>query len=538
MGRLNQNPLVEIPFNDFKGGYAGAKGVSTLATNEAQDLDNIIILPNGGGFKNRLGNSEELNNGVLTTVVNPVQGIISFKKASTEHLIWCTNNSGGTVLTVYEHDISGSTHTSRHTIAAGADGQNNIFSLFKFNDLVIGVSDNRSVPFKIDMSGTPSGAVLGGSPPSGKVGIAWNNVAWIGNTSTDTSKLFYSVINNPEDWSSSGSGFVYPQKKDGDELIALAPISNNVMLFFKRHSIFQVVGRADPFAVYPLFQGVGCVGKNALVQADGLVHFITAEGKMRITDGSRIYDDKDIPQLSYADDLWAQVPKTRLPYVQGVRHVGADFDHIVFLVSLGSSQSTNNYAIIWDFKNKCWLKNSTGWNGNCATTLNDGTVYVGGYAGRLYKQQVASKYTDDSGVTPTLSGTAQVVPTSPVPIRWYWRTDDLALQSLQNVVQIARVNVLTEYQSTGNFRLSYGYDNYHDTNTLNTTINPGSFVLGTSILGVGVLGSYRYQVVTNRPLGRGQTFNLKMEGTQAVASKITKFTLVGRQAATKVQEVR
>lgn len=535
--RLNQSPLKEVNFTNFAGGYAGAKGASTLTTNEAQDLDNIIILPSGGGFRNRQGNTEESHSGNLSTVINPVQGIISYKTSSAEHLIWVTTLSTNT--SVFEHDLSSSTHTVRHTIVGAGTGQNNIFTLFKFKDLIIGVSDSQTTPFKIDMSGTPSGAVLGGSPPSGKVGISWNSRAWIGNTSTDPSKLSYSILDDPEDWSSSGSGFVNPQQKDGDELIAVQPISNNVMLYFKRHSIFQVVGRTDPFSVFPLHRGVGCIGKHAIVEADGLVHFITAEGKMRITDGSRIYDDKDIPQLSNADDLWAQVPKSRLPYVQGYRHIGTDFDHIVFLVSYGSSATANNYAIVWDFKNKCWLKRSTGHNGNCATTLNDGTPYIGGYAGRTYKMDISSKYADDSGVTPTISGSnTQILPTAPIPIRWFWRTDNISVDSLQNIVQVDRVNFMTEFQSNAAIKISYGYDGFQDSSSITKSVVPSTFILGTSILGVGILGGFRYLVDTIRPLGRGQTFNCKFEGASTVASKFTRFSLAGRQAGTKVKEVR
>lgn len=541
MGRVNQTPLIEVPFNNWGGGYAGAKGATTLKPNEAADLDNIIILPGGGGIRNRNGNTEEAHTGDLSTYINPVQGMIAYKKATTEHLIWLTELGTSGDVTVLEHDLSTNVHTVRKTVTGG-DGQDNIFSLFKFKELVIGVSDEYTTPFKIDMSGTPSGGDLGGTPPSGKVGIAWNNVAWIGNTSADPSKLYYSVLNSAEDWSGASSGFVNPQAGDGDELIALAPISNNVMLYFKRHSVFQIVGRADPFAVFPLFQGVGCAGKNACIAVDGLVYFITPQGKFKITDGSRIYDDKDIPAISNADDLWANIPKTRLPYVQAVRRQGTDFDHIAFLVSFGTSQTTNNAAIIWDLKNKCWLGNSTGWNGNSATALNDGTVYIGGYAGRVYKQDVFNKFRDDSEATPTLDGSNnQVVPTAAPIAEWFWRSDHLSLGSLYNIVQVQRVNMMIQYQTSGFLTLSWGYDGVLDENSVayQVVLAGSAFVLGTSLLGTGILGDLtRYRTRTFFPLGRGQTFNLKISGSSAVATKLTRFTLVGRQNATKIHEVK
>ncbi len=536
--QINRTPLIEIPFNNFQGGYAGAKGSNTLAPNEAQDLDNLIILPGGGGIRNRRGNIEESTSGNLSTWTNPVQGAISFKKTSTEHIIYAMELGTTGNLSIIEHDISGSTHTVRKTVT-GADGADIFVTMCKFKDLVIGTTEEQTAPFKVDMSGTPSGGDLGGSPPSGKFCIAWNSVVWIGNTSTDPSKLSYCVLDTPEDWTGATSGFVNPMQKDGDELITCVPISNNVMLYFKRHSIHQVVGRAAPFAVFPLFTGTGCAGIKAAVEADGLVHFITPEGKMRITDGTRIYDDKDLPQLSYADDLWALVPKTRLAHVVGFRQIGSDYDHIVFLVSLGTAQATNNYAIVWDFKNKCWLKHSTGYNGNAACTVNDGTAYMGGYAGRLYKLNAATQR-DDSMETPVIDGSnLQVLPTAADPVAWYWRTDDLSLQSLQNIVQVERVNLLVEYQATGSLRMSYGYDGLLDNASIVFSVPSTGFTLGTTLLGTGILGdSTRYRTRTFRPLGRGQTFNLKLSGEDAVATKLTKFTLAGRQHNTKVHEVR
>lgn len=541
MSRLNQNPLKEVPFNNFGGGYAGAKGSTSLNANEALDLDNIVILPNGAGFRNRQGNHEYYTGSGTSAPIGPIQGLGTFKTASAEYMIWVASQFSNSDVNVFTTDLSGANKTLRYTITSHDGTQNEIFSIFNFANLAIGVGAHLD-PWKIDFSsGSPaSGAVLGGSPPLGTVGLAWNNVAWIGNTTAEPSKLFYSILNDPTDWSSSGSGFVRPNPGDGDEITALAPISNNILLLFKNRSVYQVVGRADPFAVFPLFQGVGCVGKHALVATEGMVYFITPDGRMKITDGNRIYDDRDIPALSNSNDLWDQVPKSRLPYVTGFRQQGKSFDHIVWMVSLGSSQTTNNYAITWDLKNSCWIKNSKGFNGNAVAKDSTGKYYIGGYTfGRFYQLDYDGKYDDDSEGTPQVSGgNAQVVPPLNLPnTRWFWRTDDISLNSLENIVQVDRINVMTQYQGTGVVNISYGYDGYYDQATKNLQVVPFTFVLGTSVLGVDKLGGFRFVTKNVRPLGRGNTFNLKIDGTSPVASEITKFTLSGRQAATKVSGV-
>lgn len=541
--RLNKNPLKEIPYNNFGGGYAGAKGASSLSASEALDLDNIVVLPDGAGFKNRQANKFlSLVSGSISNTSDGILGLGTYKGASNERLIWVVLDAGQTTdVSVLDTIIGTPGATSRHTYTSSGATVNTIFTLFNFQSKVIGVG-GRLAPFKV-VPGT-SGGALAGTPPNGTVGLSWNNRCWIGNTSANPSKLSYSILNDPEDWSSSGSGFVEPSAGDGDEITAVVPIANNVLLLFKNRSIYQVVGRTDPFAVFPLFQNEGCVGKHAAVGAEGLVYFITPAGRMKITDGNRIYDNKDIASLSNADDLWDQVPKTRLPYIQGFRQSGKSFDWIVWMVSYGSSQATNNYALIWDLKNKCWLKCSTGYNGNVAAKSSTERYYIGDPAyPQVFELDYPSYYTDDSQGTfnnTTVSGSLYrpIAPTDPRAVRWYWRTDDIALNSLENVVQVDRINVLTQYAGNGDIKLSYGYDGYHDIASVTKSIIPYTFLLGTSILGVDKLGGVQFSTETVRPLGRGNTFNCKIEGTTAIGSSVTKYTLSGRQAATKVKEVR
>ncbi len=164
----------------------------------------------------------------------------------------------------------------------------------------------------------------------------------------------------------------------------------------------------------------------------------------------------------------------------------------------------------------------------------------GNASGRIYQLDYADKYTDDSEGTPQVDGNNKQVipPTNPLPIRWYWRTDDISLDSLQNIVQVDRINVATEFEANGTLDVSFGYDGYHDQATKNLPVSASRFILGSSILGSDLLGGFRFTTKSVRPLGRGNSFNLKLGGISLVAAEVTKFTLAGRQAATKVSGVR
>ncbi len=540
--RLNKNPLIEVPIKDFSGGYAGAKGITTLEANEAQTLENIILLPGGHGFKSRygtqqispVGGSSQNQWDYVTSIFADREKIPGFD--STDRPLYAytmakaTAQSGGfDVINALLWKIDGSSSpaltSGGQIFYTGSTVTKDFrFSIFPFQGVHIittkrgGSLSVNSLPAKMNF-GSVSLTALAGSAPQGEVGISWNNVCWIGNTTSDPSKLYYSILNSPDDWTSSGSGFVNPDPGSGDELTALAPLSNNVMLYFKRNKIFQVVGRADPFAVFQLFDGIGCVGYDACVTADGIAYFITPKCQMRMTDGQKIYDEKDIPKLADADDLWQRIPNDRRTFIRGARHKGKGFDHIVWLVTLDSG-TTNNCAIIWDLVNKCWLKMTTGYKGICITSSPEGRAFIGSYDGaRIFELGVSGYYLDDPNSTAIYNGNNRIIaPTDSTAVTWLWRSDDYSIGSLHDIVQANLVNVVSTLSATGTLNLTYRYDGLSDSSAIGKSIVPTSTT---------------HRIDTYRPLGRGQTFGIQLGGSSQVLYQINGFSLLGHQHGAK-----
>lgn len=542
MSQLNQRTPTEVPFIDFSGGYAGAKGASTLASNEAQSLNNIILPPQGKSFKSRFGTKQISPVGgsshnlwsYVTSVFGDREKVPGFDSADRPLYVYtmakATAKTGGfDVINALLWKIDGTSSpalTSGGAIFYTGDTvtKDYRFSIFAFQGVHIittkrgGTLSAGALPAKMNF-GSVSLTALAGSPPVGEVGVSWNNVCWIGNTTSDPSKLYYSVLNSPDDWTGSGSGFVNPDPGSGDELMALAPISNNVMLYFKQNAIFQVVGRADPFAVFELFRGVGCTGTDAHVTVDGVVYFITPKAQMRITDGSKIYDEKDIPKLADADDLWQRVPVDRRAFIRGFRHKGNGFDHIVWLVTLDSG-STNNCAIVWDLINKCWLKMTVGYAGNCGTSSPEGRAFIGSYDGaRIFELGVSGYYKDDPASTPAFDGNNRIIaPTDSPALSWLWRSDDLSIAPLHNIVQANKLNVINTLSGSGTLSLTYRYDGLADSSALSLSIVPTSTT---------------HRIDTYRPLGRGQTFGFQLSGSSEVTYQINKVSILGSARGTK-----
>jgi len=539
MGQLNKSKQTEITINDFSGGYGGAKSIGNLSLNEADNLENLIILPSGSGFRNLEGTKQiSPTGGSSHNIVDFLVGIIVGRgdiaggggsNTALNLIVLGAKSSDNDDVGVFLHFPDGGSISSGGLIhyTNGTITKDAIFSMFYFQDVVIvtsrlsGTIDGgvTTTPFKVDISGLGATSLQSGIAPNGKVGIGWNNRAWIGSTSADKSKLYYSILNDETDWNGSGSGFVNPDPNGADELTALAPISNNVLLYFKQDSIYQVVGRSDPFAIFELFRGIGCIGNQALVNVDNVIYFITPKGQMRITDGSRIYDDRDIPTLNSADDLWAQVPVNRRPLIRGVRHKGRDFDWIIWLVSLGSAQATNNQAIIWDLKNKCWLRATQGFSANTITTSPEGRTFLGSYDSiRAFEVAVASYFKDDTNSTDIYDGNNRLIaPTDSTTMAWKWRSDDYNL-SLKYISQVTEVHALSKYSANGDIDLNYRYDGKADSSDITKAVVPASLNLTMQIW---------------RPLGRGDTFGFELNSASEVSAQVSKITLVGVQKGTK-----
>jgi len=500
----------EISFANFGGGRASVKNPTTLTLNEASDLDNVVIKPSGAGFRSRDGNTE-FNATAMVSGSTPVTGLGYFKDTSSSEWLMAV---AGTKL--YKSDSLDGTMDDITGAVTITSGQNNLWDIFTFNDLSIGVGGAPDAPFKWD--GTGNGAALGGSPPSGETGLAWNNRVWIASTSTNPSVIYWSVLADPEDWSGDGSGNATVNKDDGEPITAIEPVNSNILLVFKKNSTHQLVGRSAPFSVFSLFQNTGCVGKHAVVSVDGLVYFVTPRGHMIITDGNEIIDEKVLPSLSSADDVWDGLNRSRLKYIQGFRYKGYDFDHIVWMASNGSS-TTNNYAVVWDILNKCWLTHSTGHPANARVVTGDNVPYIGAYDGKIYKMYVDGTHADasDSGAN----------------VAWYWRSDWFTSDSLQKIAQIQRVNIAYETQASGSMTLGYGYDFVKNSRSKTFSIEEKGDTWDESYWDTAIWGGFSDIIKPNFIVGRGNVFNVQFSGSDAVTYNINRYSIFGKQQSDK-----
>lgn len=495
----------ETPYYDFTGGMSSNSFLLDVKANEASYLRNIY-LASDGGFEKRRGNtvfnSSAMSSGAAVT------GMCYYRQKDGSEWLMATAGTkifASTSLNGTMTDITGAV-----TITTGA---NNIWTESQMNDLAIFVGGAPDAPIK--WAGSGNAAALGGSPVSGNFGFAHNNRFFIGNTTTNPSTIYWSILGNPEDWSSAGSGNQDVEKNDGDTLVGAAPLNTNVVLLFKQNSVHQFVTTAAPFPYYPLFKGVGAVGKRAIVVADGIAYFITPQARMKSTDGSSV-----TLYPTNIDDVWDGLNKSRLQYIVGKRYTGVGFDHIVWICSNGSS-STNNLAIVWDLENKCWLQHTTAYKANAATKTQAGILYTGHYDGKIYKQDVSSTYVDASE--------------SGAGIDAVWRSGAGIHKSIERSVQLARINIALVSQTSGSLTVGYGFNFTSD--QFLTTVNmqaPGASLWDAARWDSGIYGGQSDIVQTIPIQARGNNFQISFGNRNANETfKVHGYTLSGKESAVK-----
>lgn len=501
-----QNTEVLIP--NFSGGQCSAKGVSTLGQNEFYLMKNIVLKSGANGFRTREGNTA-LNSSAMASGA-AVTGLGYLKTASLNEYMVATCGSQ-----VFSDTNFSGTMTDRTGTLTITSGQNYGWNFFQSGANLIGVGGAPDAPFKY--TGTGNASLLGGSPPSGRFGFQYGNRTFIMSTVANPSTIYWSVLLNPEDWSSDGSGSQTVEPDDGDILVTAAPINLNTVILFKRNSIYLMTGRDSPFPVFPLFADIGCVGKNACVVDSGLAYFITGNARMAITDGNQIISQTHLPDI---DDVWATFRAFRLPYIQGSIIRGPDFDWIVWSVTQSAANS-NDYAAIWDLRNQCWLTADHGFEANAYVTTVDNITYMGGFDGKIYKQFATTTYTDASN-----SSTA---------ISWAVESDWVTLERLLSVKQINRANILHMTRATGTITYSYGYD-------YNATLTAKSWSIASS---TGALwdtaqwdsstwDGYNGHIKNIFLFGRGNAFKWKLSGSTAVSYEIAQVSHFGRSKSERV----
>jgi len=467
---------------DFTGGLNTSDPDFLVPLNKAVALQNINIV--GKGFEKRRGN-HTFNATEMVSTSTPVTGLGYIKiSAGTEFL---TAIAGTKFFKSDSLDGTMDDVTGAITITTGA---NNLWSYVNYNDLQIWFGGAPDAPFKY--SGTGNIAALGGTPPTAKNIFSSSNRLFAICTAANPSRIAWSVLANPEDWTGAGSGSQDVQKLDGEELLFGVPIGADAAILFKNSSTHLMPLTKAPFPVYTLQGRVGAAGRFSYVFVDGVIYFITPTGRMKAT--SNGVDFVDFPDD--VDSLWDTVKVSRIPYTRGIYY--EKLRQIHWLVSTGTSD-THNASIIWDIKNKAWLYHPQGFKANIACIIQNKRLFTGHYNGKIFEQDYSTSDADVSEETTAIDS--------------YWQTPSFKETSMGGIIHPYWIDIIANKETATSITIGYGFNFGQNEKTSSVSLMGTGMLWDVGLWDVGIwgsVGSLRKRVHT---AGRGENMNIRIRNS-------------------------
>lgn len=504
-------PVVEL--NDFSGGLNTFDPEYISPLDQSPDLDNVIILDKG--FKKRMGDAA-WNSSAMVSGSTAVQGLgyIQFN-AGTQFLNAVVGSKFFT-----DSGLSGtmSDATGALTITSGT---NNLWTAVNYNNLQIwfgGPTTGYDSPFKYSGSGNASS--LGGTPPSAATAFVANNRVFAISTTANPSRIQWSVLSNPEDWTGAGSGSADISASDGDTLQCGVVLGADTAILFKSNSTHLMVLTRAPFPVYQLQRGIGIAGPRAFALANGVIYFITPGLRMKsTTDGVNFTTyPNDI------NDIWDSINTSRITAIQGIYYQPLEW--IMWVCSTGSN-TTNNYLIVWDIQRRCFLRCTTGFKANVLGLVQNRRLFAGHYNGKMFEKLKANLFTDASEA-------------SPGAIDAYWRSPFRNLNTLQqnSGVDVAThplyLNIVSLTESASTVDVSYGFDftSPSSLDTFSLVATGGTW--DSSLWDLAVWGGQNSTILTQFVKGRGNLYSFRIRNATASQS----FTIQGCSLRMKADKAR
>lgn len=497
-----KGPSVEM--DDFSGGLNTFDPEYSSPLNQSPDLDNIVILDKG--FKKRNGDSAWNSSAMVSSSTAVTGGGYIKLDAGTEIL----SAVAGTKFFA-DVALAGSMvdKTGALTITSGVS---NIWRSVNFNNLQIWFGGAPDAPFKY--SGTGNAAALGGTPPSAYTCFGANNRIFGLSTAANPSRIFWPILSNPEDWTGTGSGNADVAMSDGEALQCGVVTGPDTAILFKNSSTHLMVLTRQPFPIYQLQKGIGIAGRDAYVCVDGVIYFVTPGLRMRSTTDGINFE-------TYPNDInniWDSVNSNRIANIVGAYNKNKEW--VIFLVSTGSA-TTNNYAIIWDIKHKCFLRCTTGYKANVAFFVQNRRLFMGHYDGKLYEKDKATILSDASE-------------TSPGAINGYWRSPFKNLGGLDTTIDPTYFTVAALNETSTALTLSYGFDFTSIIRSQTSSIVAVGAQWDVATWDSGTWGGQNSVSVRMYTSGRGNFFSLTVGN--AVASQ--GFTIQGVSIRLKTDKAR
>ena len=228
------------------------------------------------GAARKVGGSTRINSTAITDSPN-IMGMYDFwltgaAGSFTQKFMAVTSDSK-----IYKEDMDG----TFDEITGAASITANAVPVFEtFADLAIMFFSTNDTPLKWTQSGNV--ASLAGSPPAGRGCVVHANRLWVWGTNANPSRLSYSAYGDPETWTGSDSGTLTINDDDGDRIICCESHKDTLVIWKgpNKGSIHLLEGRSPPdWAIPPtLITGNPMQGPNGAIAVGDDIWFLTRNG--------------------------------------------------------------------------------------------------------------------------------------------------------------------------------------------------------------------------------------------------------------------
>lgn len=377
---------------------------------------------------------------------------------------------------IYKYSSGWSDITGATTITAGDD---NTFQWVNANGTLILTNGVDTDALK--WTGTGNAAALDDNGRFTKGNhIAWfDNRLWIGNVNGATGQLWYSDIGDIETW---GATSFY---NFGSPITGLQP-TQNALTVHTEDGIFTMISTGSATLPYQRQQRTtraGLGGRSIIPLTGSEQLFVQTDGIYRWAGGA------DVEKISYQLDgvgYWNTINTARLKHSHGVYYPKEN--EVWFALPYGAAQTNMNHIMVYNTRFNCWSGPWSGFTRN-TSALIDNKPHMGGFDGLLYDMDTG---TSDNGTA----------------ISWDFET--AATPPMGSDVRLRWLYARTFVDAAGDYSCTVTQDSSGLTGTTESlNLLTDTFTLGTSVLGVGTLGSLRMVAKETRLAGYDPHTSLK-----------------------------
>lgn len=362
------------PYFDFSGGLNDTASPILIKDNESPDLQNVVF-DKSGYFETRSGYAK-LNSTTLGASL-ACTGIKYYEPTSGTQFLAAVFDDGS----IRKMDYSSGPDGTWDDITGSLSFVNNqnILASFAVGEDTLLIEDglDSTAPYK--WTGVGNAAALGGSPPNASIIAYHKNHAFAAGNDSNPSTLYFSDINDIENWTTGLSGSTPIETNDGSIIRALIP-GFDALYIFKDKSIWRLTGSdKDTFRLQRMISDVGTLSQQSVGLLGSDIIFLSDQGDVFLYDGavglrkisSKIQDSLDA--LSFDRFQFAS---------------GAVFDDDYYVSATTGAGSDHDRVLYLDAFHLAWSK-FTGFSINAMAVADNGSgqdmLVFGDYGGFTYK---------------------------------------------------------------------------------------------------------------------------------------------------------